>query len=177
MAANEKLPRVIWTVETDTCCVDEVAAQHVGADAVIHFGHSCLSPTSRLPVLYVFRKSSLDVPHFVTCFKDTFPDTSERILLLYDVSYAHYMGEVSNLLMSAFRGCVLLSTGEVSNLLMSAFKGLCVSRLRVDQQDGGAGRTSLLAEGSQERDYHLVYVGQDGPMLTNLVISLPGDFQ
>ena len=26
------------------CCVDEVAAQHLNADAVIHFGHTCLTP-------------------------------------------------------------------------------------------------------------------------------------
>lgn len=26
-----------------SCCVDEVAAQHVGADCLIHFGHACLS--------------------------------------------------------------------------------------------------------------------------------------
>lgn len=27
-----------------SCCVDEVAAQHADADAIIHFGRSCLSP-------------------------------------------------------------------------------------------------------------------------------------
>lgn len=26
------------------CCVDEVAAEHVDADLVVHFGHACLSP-------------------------------------------------------------------------------------------------------------------------------------
>ncbi|KAG8906945.1 Diphthamide biosynthesis protein 2 [Tulasnella sp. 403] len=34
-----------------SCCVDEVAAQHVDADVIVHYGHACLSPTSRLPVL------------------------------------------------------------------------------------------------------------------------------
>ena len=27
----------------DSCCVDEVAAQHVDADAVVHYGHACMS--------------------------------------------------------------------------------------------------------------------------------------
>ena len=27
-----------------SCCVDEVAAQHVNADAVVHYGHACMSP-------------------------------------------------------------------------------------------------------------------------------------
>jgi len=26
-----------------SCCVDEVAAEHVGADGIIHFGHACLT--------------------------------------------------------------------------------------------------------------------------------------
>lgn len=30
--------------ELYSCCVDEVAAQHVQADSVIHYGHACLSP-------------------------------------------------------------------------------------------------------------------------------------
>lgn len=27
-----------------SCCVDEVAAAHVQADAVVHYGHACMSP-------------------------------------------------------------------------------------------------------------------------------------
>lgn len=27
-----------------SCCVDEVAAEHVNADLIIHYGRSCLSP-------------------------------------------------------------------------------------------------------------------------------------
>lgn len=41
------------------CCVDEVAAKHVDADLVVHFGHACLSATARLPVIYVFTKQPL----------------------------------------------------------------------------------------------------------------------
>ena len=35
------------------CCVDEVAAAHYAADAVVHFGATCLSPTARLPSFHV----------------------------------------------------------------------------------------------------------------------------
>lgn len=27
-----------------SCCVDEVAAEHVNADLIVHYGRSCLSP-------------------------------------------------------------------------------------------------------------------------------------
>ena len=36
------------------CCVDEVGAEHYGADCVIHFGYSCQSRPLRLPTLCVF---------------------------------------------------------------------------------------------------------------------------
>jgi len=26
-----------------SCCVDEVSAQHVDADVVVHYGHACMS--------------------------------------------------------------------------------------------------------------------------------------
>jgi hypothetical protein len=42
------------------CCVDEVAAQHHPPDVIVHFGHSCLSPCRRQPVLFVFEHLALD---------------------------------------------------------------------------------------------------------------------
>lgn len=38
------------------CCVDEVAASHVAADGVVHYGRACLTPTSTLPVLYIYTR-------------------------------------------------------------------------------------------------------------------------
>jgi diphthamide biosynthesis protein 2 len=46
-------PRLTILADTSygTCCVDEVAAEHVDADVVVHYGRSCLSPTARLLVI------------------------------------------------------------------------------------------------------------------------------
>ena len=33
------------------CCVDEIAAEHCSSDGVIHFGHTCLTPTARWTLL------------------------------------------------------------------------------------------------------------------------------
>jgi len=39
------LPQELMLSESeDRCCVDEVAAQHVDADFIVHYGHTCLSP-------------------------------------------------------------------------------------------------------------------------------------
>lgn len=38
-----------------SCCIDEVAAEHVNADLIIHFGDSCLSLPSRFRVWWYFQ--------------------------------------------------------------------------------------------------------------------------
>ncbi|KAG2124801.1 putative diphthamide synthesis protein-domain-containing protein [Suillus clintonianus] len=83
-----------------SCCVDEVAAQHVDADLIVHYGHACLSQPSRLPVIYVFGKKPIDVDDCINqlgnCLttrlqEDTNSDSGNRpdILLRYDVGYSY----------------------------------------------------------------------------------------
>jgi diphthamide biosynthesis protein 2 len=83
------------TILADTsygsCCVDEVAAEHVDADAVIHYGRACLSPSARLPVIYIFTSQDLDREKVVASFKDAFPDKCNRIVLTADMAYAHHV--------------------------------------------------------------------------------------
>ncbi|CAB1109292.1 unnamed protein product [Ectocarpus sp. CCAP 1310/34] len=62
-------PLIFVTGDTSygSCCVDEVSAQHLKADAIIHYGRACLSPTnSSVPVLYVFGRGDLDVQHLAS---------------------------------------------------------------------------------------------------------------
>ena len=75
-----------------SCCVDEVAADHVGADCVIHFGHACLSPTSRLPVHYVFVDLPLDVSSAADALCPALP-ADRTLVVLTDVRYQHALGE------------------------------------------------------------------------------------
>jgi len=93
---EEKFPNVKLYVLGDTsygsCCVDEIAAEHINADCIIHFGRSCLSITKRLPVHFVFGKGFIDVGNFCQEFLRVFEDKSERILLFYDVGYRYVAG-------------------------------------------------------------------------------------
>jgi diphthamide biosynthesis protein 2 len=73
------------------CCVDEVAAEHVDADVVVHYGRSCLSPPSRLPVIYVFTERPLDLDVAVAKFKETYPDTDAKVILMADIPYSHHI--------------------------------------------------------------------------------------
>ncbi|CDO73865.1 hypothetical protein BN946_scf185016.g22 [Trametes cinnabarina] len=77
-----------------SCCVDEVAAQHVDADALVHYGHACMSQTSRLPVIYVPGKKPIDPSHCADSVAAAFNSTpvlSEKhdVVLRYDVAYAY----------------------------------------------------------------------------------------
>lgn len=90
------------TILADTsygaCCIDEIAAEHVEADAVVHYGRACLSPTARLPAVYVFTKRQLDLSEVVKCFKETFLDRSSKILVMADVTYAEHVPDICNAL-------------------------------------------------------------------------------
>lgn len=77
-----------------SCCVDEIAAQHVNADAIVHYGSSCLSPTSRLPVIYVFTTPPLDLTTVIQSFEEIFYKES-KVILMADVTYHSYLGAIS----------------------------------------------------------------------------------
>ncbi|OJJ46887.1 hypothetical protein ASPZODRAFT_131790 [Penicilliopsis zonata CBS 506.65] len=77
-----------------TCCVDEVAAEHVNADVVVHYGRSCLSPTARLPVIYVFTHRELALDPLVAAFQSTYPDRGTMVVLAADAPYADHIPAV-----------------------------------------------------------------------------------
>ena len=80
------------------CCVDEIAAEHVEADVVVHYGRSCLSPTARLPVVHVFTQRALDVEAVVRAFEDTFPKKEESIILMAEVTYTSHLPRLNELI-------------------------------------------------------------------------------
>jgi diphthamide biosynthesis protein 2 len=76
------------------CCVDEVAAEHCDAEVVVHYGRSCLSPTARLPVIYVFTSKDLDLEGTVSTFQATYPDLEEKVVLMADIPFQHHVSEL-----------------------------------------------------------------------------------
>jgi diphthamide biosynthesis protein 2 len=53
-----------------SCCVDQVAAEHVAADMIIHYGSACLSRVTRVDVRYCLGRKALDVPYFIEKLHD-----------------------------------------------------------------------------------------------------------
>lgn len=74
------------------CCVDCVAAEHVGSDGIIHFGNTCFAPTEKLPVLYVFtRLSNIKLEDIINQINKKFNENNKpkNSAIFYDVPYHH----------------------------------------------------------------------------------------
>lgn len=100
---------IIGDTSYGACCADEVAAQHLNADAIVHYGPTCLSPTARLPVIHVFGRRALRPdPQAAAASiagalrrrnaEDGGGDPVARALLFYDLGYAHALPELGQLL-------------------------------------------------------------------------------
>ncbi|KAI4203461.1 MAG: hypothetical protein LQ350_001799 [Teloschistes chrysophthalmus] len=98
---QESYPRklfILGDTSYGACCVDEIAAEHVNADVVVHYGRACLSPTARLPVIHVFTRQPLDLAWVVETFELLYPDRDQSLILMADVMYATYLSDVGAIL-------------------------------------------------------------------------------
>uniref|UniRef100_A0A8C9WT25 2-(3-amino-3-carboxypropyl)histidine synthase subunit 1 n=1 Tax=Scleropages formosus TaxID=113540 RepID=A0A8C9WT25_SCLFO len=67
---------VMGDVTYGACCVDDFTARALGADFMVHYGHSCLIPidaTAGIKMLYVFVDIQLDTAHFLDTLRFNFP--------------------------------------------------------------------------------------------------------
>lgn len=96
-ADSEEIERLTILGDTSygACCVDEIAAEHASADGVVHYGRSCLSPTQRLPVIYVYTSKPLDIDAALKALTDLVADKHEKICLLADVPWQHHMDDLT----------------------------------------------------------------------------------
>mmetsp|Transcript_24752 Transcript_24752/g.30444 ORF Transcript_24752/g.30444 Transcript_24752/m.30444 type:complete len:447 (+) Transcript_24752:111-1451(+) len=66
---------ILGDVTYGACCIGDLDAKALGADLLVHYGHSCLVPltTTAIPCLYVFVEIRVDVQHLIDCFCKTCP--------------------------------------------------------------------------------------------------------
>ncbi|XP_061661692.1 2-(3-amino-3-carboxypropyl)histidine synthase subunit 2 [Syngnathoides biaculeatus] len=152
-----------------SCCVDEVAAEHVGADCMVHYGRACLSPSKRLPLMYVFEKASINLEKCKSAFRELYADTQADILILYDVKYTHAIDHLVTLLREEYPNVVssrLVVEGE-----QCYSHGLTIRETDGDQIGIHFGRQLCLKSGLSIEKYDVFYVGQDGPTLRNFMMT------
>ncbi|XP_022609749.1 2-(3-amino-3-carboxypropyl)histidine synthase subunit 2 [Seriola dumerili] len=169
-------PFILGDTSYGSCCVDEVAAEHVGADCIVHYGRTCLSPSKRLPLMYVFERRPLDVDKCASTFRELYPDSQSHIIILYDVNYVHAMNDLVTLLSPEYPNLV------ASELVVEGEQ--CYSHGRIRQHDDTCqseqdnrqvicqfGRQFSLKSGSSITDYSMFYVGQEGAALRNFMMT------
>lgn len=86
-------PRLYILADTSygACCVDEIAAEHVNADVVVHYGRACLSPTARIPVIHIFTVQPLTQrAELIRDFKGYY-GKELKIILMADVTHQGHL--------------------------------------------------------------------------------------
>jgi 2-(3-amino-3-carboxypropyl)histidine synthase len=128
------------------CCVDDLGAQAMGCDFLVHYGHSCLVPltATTVPCLYVFVEIKIDDDHAAECLKRTIPRGS-KVHVMGTVQFRGAIFSCRENLEKAGHTCVVpqakpLSPGEV--LGCTAPKGLYDESLGEGEQvrDGSRSR-------------------------------------
>ncbi|GHJ87559.1 hypothetical protein NliqN6_3961 [Naganishia liquefaciens] len=81
----EVTPLLLADVTYGACCIDDFTAKEMGAEMIVHYGHSCLIPVSQttLKTLYVFVEITIDPIHLALSVRRNFP--SERAPFRRDV--------------------------------------------------------------------------------------------
>nr|XP_034184072.1 2-(3-amino-3-carboxypropyl)histidine synthase subunit 2 [Osmia lignaria] len=148
-----------------SCCVDEIAAEHIHADSIIHFGHSCLSPSIRLPVFHVLPKKEIDIEELINRFKSNFENKSERILFFYDVVYAHKIEDIYKILSPIYKNLIFTSLNCTSNVEFTQTKDSSAISI--------LGRSFKLEENYKIQDYIAFFLGNDGKTFTALAVTIP----
>ena len=76
------------------CCVDEVAAEHVRSDLVVHFGDACLNEIDKLQAVFVLGKPTLDVDAIVKQIKTAY-STEQKVVLMSDAPHTYLLPEIA----------------------------------------------------------------------------------
>mmetsp|Transcript_47112 Transcript_47112/g.87846 ORF Transcript_47112/g.87846 Transcript_47112/m.87846 type:complete len:521 (-) Transcript_47112:251-1813(-) len=181
-----------------SCCVDEVAAAHAPADCVIHFGPACLSPVSRLPVKYVFGRSPLNCDHLaqrIAQFQAELASSSPpppAVLVIFDLEFVHARSELIHRLGVNHPHPKLVPLVVVADVASternpssptsppgpasanpSPGARTSGAASATPERDGLGGLEWRLPPGVETEQCAVVWVGADGPGLTNLLMRAP----
>nr|CAG4641300.1 EOG090X0GO2 [Eulimnadia texana] len=80
---------IMGDVTYGACCVDDFSARALGADFMVHYGHSCLIPVDQTPgikMLYVFVDIKFDLTHFEETIRLNFSKT-QKIALVSTIQF------------------------------------------------------------------------------------------
>ncbi|XP_042043952.1 2-(3-amino-3-carboxypropyl)histidine synthase subunit 2-like [Salvia splendens] len=174
-----------------SCCVDEVGAAHVGAECVIHYGHTCLSSTSTIPALFIFDKASISPSDCARSLLDHGLKSGKPILVLSGLEYAHAIPEIKKMVAPD-----VSSISESTSMLELLYADVCCSVVTPSEtctsaNQIGAGSQVVqecpadesvqsynigglswkIPQGQKMEDYLVFWIGSDGPACANVVLT------
>ncbi|CAN4109407.1 unnamed protein product [Withania somnifera] len=169
------------------CCVDEVGASHANADCVIHYGHTCFSPTSTLPAFLVLGKASLDVPLCAQKLCECTRKSGKPILVLYGLEYAHAITEIKASVGAQSCSKLEVRYSDIMSPIITPSEtfssmngkpelsdGQCANGCSTGEDNASfrvGGLTWSLPVGHKMEDYLLFYVGSDDSAFANILMS------
>ncbi|XP_064619383.1 2-(3-amino-3-carboxypropyl)histidine synthase subunit 1-like [Lineus longissimus] len=110
---------IMGDVTYGACCVDDFTAKALGADLMVHYGHSCLVPidkTEGIQMLYVFVDIKMDTKHFIDTLKYNFKPGS-TLAMVSTIQFVTTLQSVQQELIKEFKvnipQCKPLSPGEI----------------------------------------------------------------
>ncbi|XP_075224838.1 diphthamide biosynthesis 1 isoform X2 [Lycorma delicatula] len=89
---------IMGDVTYGACCVDDFTARALGADLLVHYGHSCLIPVDQtvgIKVLYIFVDIKIDIHHFIETIKFNFP-TKPRLGFVSTIQFVTTLHAAAN---------------------------------------------------------------------------------
>ncbi|PIA34160.1 hypothetical protein AQUCO_03800022v1 [Aquilegia coerulea] len=164
-----------------SCCVDEIGASHVDADCVVHYGHTCLSPTSTLPALFVFGKAIISNSDCARSLSNSLSTSEKPILVLYGLEYAHAIHQIKESV-----GIPSTLCGSHSNLvpryadvirsviIPSEDNKTCIGQMGSNVTENRysiGGLTWALPEGLCMEDYMIFWIGSDNAAFVNVALT------
>ncbi|TFY77933.1 hypothetical protein EWM64_g6075 [Hericium alpestre] len=163
-----------------SCCADEVAAQHVDADAMIHYGHACMSKTYRLPVIYVFGKKQIDIDDCVSKLvaslrsSDFLSDSTphKNVVFRHDVAYSHQADAIADTLRDVLcADNVTVSYSPIPRRLDPSPSPPHTDTAQSNTETNGSSVVAHTINSPAESDSPILYVGPSSLHLTNLIMT------
>lgn len=109
---------IMGDVTYGACCVDDYTARALGADMMVHYGHSCLVPidTTTIRMLYVFVDIKIDNQHVIDVLKHKF-NPGTQIALVSTIQFVAALQSIQQVLSANYTMLIPqskpLSPGEI----------------------------------------------------------------
>lgn len=159
-----------------SCCVDEVGASHINADCVIHYGHTCLSPTTKLPAFFVFGKASISTSNCAKHLCSYASSSTKPIMVLFGLEYGHALQDIKEA--SAVETCGHTSKSKLHFVDVMSQATIPTKGCETNGDCGDPERTYRigglvwsLKEGHTMDDYSLFWIGPDNSAFANVVLT------